>query len=998
MKEGDKLYMVFRSNELDLLILQNGKDGTPADSKYIWVKYSQNENGIPLTDDPTDAIYMGLSYNQESNVESDNPSDYAWIKIHGENGEDAYTVYLTNENVSFAIGYNDNKAIANQTYETEVKIFQGINERTDFTIGEINSANGITVDKNGHVITLSVNIGASITAEVGSFRIPINIDGLVFFKDITWSTSHQGAPGLQGEGALNVVVENESQMIACTNEGLVLENTLLSIPFSAYKGFDRIACTVSVGVLPSGITLGSNAPATATSSGEIVLNVAKNATLGNASATTGNIQLTFTVESQQFVRNFIWTKVKDGANGNTYSLELSTVVLSRGFNNTLSPSVITMNAYQMVDGEQVPYNGRFIISQQTFNSYNLTDENGSILTDENGFLLFEADNGTGDYENVYVSAQNENEYVYDISSQFISGMVVYLCEADNISRVLDQQTVVVLTNIDDIRPTITQIQTTMAGTVFQVDNINNQIINKVWQSDVIESINNYDQTTVQEIRDQQSQMVIDIEGISTNVSDITSTFEDDIQTLNEKTSQMEQDAEGFKTEVSETYATKNELNNTSETLQSSIEQTAGQINQQITNLEGDISTNTQNIDSITQRVESAEGSISELEQTATDIQLEVGRKKDVFPAKVRYIRDWLGENNLDGEKCWTGISVIVNPTGEPDGDIDIAHGLTPTSDISISGLSYYTDGNDETFVSTTETGMHYLQIDLNTRAFQDGYIIIKHANFVKKFLTDESSNILTDQSSNILYITEDVSNRRYEHKLEVSEDGTRWYTLYDSEDSGEYTEEAFGRTYFINDGYVQNNMAQLRVGLDGISMRVEQTENDIVTATTEFKTGISEIEANIETIEGNVSNVTQTAEEISSEIANARGDSASLSAKVNEIESNIESIDGRATSIQQTLNGVQINVENAQDQLNIINQCFNFTDEGLIISSTGSNSNISLKLGNDRISFLDGSSEVAYISNNKLHITSASIVESLQLGNFAFQPMANGSLSFNKIA
>ena len=376
------------------------------------------------------------------------------------------------------------------------------------------------------------------------------------------------------------------------------------------------------------------------------------------------------------------------------------------------------------------------------------------------------------------------------------------------------------------------------------------------------------------------------------------------------------------------------------------------------------------------------------------MQLEVGRKKDVFPAKVRYIRDWLGDNNLDREKCWTGISVIVNQSGT---DVDIAHGITPTSDISISNLSYYTDGNDNSFASTTETGIHYLQIDLGSSAFQNGYIVVKHASFVKKNLIDENGNILLDESGNQLYITENVSNRRYVHKLEVSEDGTRWYSLYNSEDSGEYSEEVDGRTYFINDGYIQNNMAQLRVGLDGITMRVEHVEDDIVTTSTELKTGIGSIEGAIETIEGNVSKISQTAEDINAEITNARGDAASLSAKVDELESSISSVDGRATSIQQSLNGVQINVTNAQNQLDLINKSFQFTSDGLIISSSGSNSNISLKLGNDRISFLDGTSEVAYITNSKLHITSASIVDSLQLGDFGFTPMSNGSLSFNKI-
>lgn len=91
--------MVFSSNELDILVLQNGDDGVSADSKYTWVKYSQNSDGSNMTDDPTDAVYIGIAYNKTSITESENPNDYAWTLIRGNNGSDAYTIILQNENV-----------------------------------------------------------------------------------------------------------------------------------------------------------------------------------------------------------------------------------------------------------------------------------------------------------------------------------------------------------------------------------------------------------------------------------------------------------------------------------------------------------------------------------------------------------------------------------------------------------------------------------------------------------------------------------------------------------------------------------------------------------------------------------------------------------------------------------------------------------------------------------------------------------------------------------
>lgn len=87
----------------------------------------------------------------ESQEESNDPSDYSWTRIKGDDGEagtDAYTIILGNENISFSVGYESNVVSSDQSYSSTVQIMQGVVERTDFTIGEISSANGITVTKN----------------------------------------------------------------------------------------------------------------------------------------------------------------------------------------------------------------------------------------------------------------------------------------------------------------------------------------------------------------------------------------------------------------------------------------------------------------------------------------------------------------------------------------------------------------------------------------------------------------------------------------------------------------------------------------------------------------------------------------------------------------------------------------------------------------------------------------------------------------------------------
>lgn len=67
-------------------------------------------------------------------------------------------------------------------------------------------------------------------------------------------------------------------------------------------------------------------------------------------------------------------------------------------------------------------------------------------------------------------------------------------------------------------------------------------------------------------------------------------------------------------------------------------------------------------------------------------------------------------------------------------------------------------------------------------------------------------------------------------------------------------------------------------------------------------------------------------------------------------------------------------------------------DQGDIVLSA-SDSTESLRIKNDRISFMDGNSEVAWISDSELHITNATIDKSLKLGDFMFVPRSSGNLS-----
>ena len=78
-----------------------------------------------------------------------------------------------------------------------------------------------------------------------------------------------------------------------------------------------------------------------------------------------------------------------------------------------------------------------------------------------------------------------------------------------------------------------------------------------------------------------------------------------------------------------------------------------------------------------------------------------------------------------------------------------------------------------------------------------------------------------------------------------------------------------------------------------------------------------------------------------------------------------------------------------------IRKYIRFEDGKILLGEVGNE--LELQISNDRISFLQDGAEVAYFSNRKMYVTDTQITHSLQLGNFAFMPRANGNISFKKV-
>lgn len=410
-------------------------------------------------------------------------------------------------------------------------------------------------------------VEADENGNIDAGKVLVNGKGI----DVEFTSIKESINSIKGEIAdlepsFNIAVGNESQNIPCTSKGLTSVPMLIEIPFVGYVGLTQIPCIASVGLLPKGITLGEITNSTETTTGKIILNVAKDSDLGGENVLNGTIQLTFTIAEKEVVKNFTWTKTKSGEQGQSgqnarlFSLDTSTYVIKKNTDDTLTPSTIIFSSYYK-DGEsdtRNDYLGRFLISEST-----------------DGLK----------YSTKYTSAKDEHTVTYTPSSSSISSIKCILCASGGITNELDSQTVVVLTDADGVNEKIKEITETISGVSSKVDAVNKSITDKVWQSDITNSIDNYDKTTIKIIRDQQSKQETTIEGITSTVSDVQSKVEkkadgSTVQELSERVSTNEQTAEGFRQEVIKNYVTNDKLKDypTNGQMKTAISESAKEIN------------------------------------------------------------------------------------------------------------------------------------------------------------------------------------------------------------------------------------------------------------------------------------------------------------------------------------------------------------------------------------------------------------------------------------
>lgn len=186
-----------------------------------------------------------------------------------------------------------------------------------------------------------------------------------------------------------------------------------------------------------------------------------------------------------------------------------------------------------------------------------------------------------------------------------------------------------------------------------------------------------------------------------------------------------------------------------------------------------------------------------------------------------------------------------------------------------------------------------------------------------------------------------------------------------------------GKTYTTLTEQNQANIADTKVYVD--TQLNEQIRSVITELTTQLNSRLVQTETSI------LSQVT--------EAVYTKNDVNSLISEVNTtITQNKDSVDFRFTQFLQDLTDLQSGTD---AKFINIEKYIRFESGDIVLGEVGNQ--ITLRIENDIIKFLQNGAVVAYFSNNKLYVTDIEVTNSLLLGKFAFLPRANGNTSFKKV-
>ena len=260
-----------------------GIDGDDGVSLYTWIKYADNPDGTGMYNLPnSETRYIGISINNTTDVESDNPNDYTWSLFRGE-GVTPIVIRLLDSNKSISCDmfgnpltlpfitqaslYKGNTLITDESqlpeiinkqivhypgkgsaiFNPPVGSFFPIKKRA--IIWSIQGPNGVSINEKGQI---TVAEGAALEDETQLLITAI-------FEGVSFTTSLNITKVYAGMDSLAVELQSESIAIPCDENGIPKPEAFPIRNMATYHvGVTNAAIPVwSLENAPAGVTINS---------------------------------------------------------------------------------------------------------------------------------------------------------------------------------------------------------------------------------------------------------------------------------------------------------------------------------------------------------------------------------------------------------------------------------------------------------------------------------------------------------------------------------------------------------------------------------------------------------------------------------------------------------------------------------------------------------------------------------------------------------------------
>lgn len=687
-----------------------GEDGVPGNNGYIHIAYADSADGKTgfNTAVGTNKKYMG-QYTDHTKTDSTDPTKYKWTLIKGADGKDGKTPV---KGVDYFDGVSSYVWIR---YATDAK-GTGMTAIPSTTTGYIGTAITTTA-------TAPTNASAYVWAKYVGEKGAKGDGGYIH---IAYANSADGKTGF------DTTIGTGKSYIGQYTDNIEDDSTNPSkYTWSLIKGADGKTLYTWLKYADSPTSGMSDSPAGKTYMGIAVNKTSITESSNYSDYTWSLIKGTdgISVKGDKGDTVYIWVKYADDAKGNGMSeYPDGKKYIGLAYNKTTATESNNASDYvwSLIQGEDaVLYEiepSVAVIKKCTLDVCSITDESGNRIVDEQGrflsgyfltdslspnkitftaykqvgsktratyacrFIIQESLNGLS-WSTKYTSSKDETSVSYTPSTLKLQQIKCVMYRAGGITEQLDSQTVPVIQDAEGYDSVIQTFTNTFASVELKVDNNAKAITLKAEQKDITNAINNYDNTTVKDIRDRQTEQKVNIDGISTKVSDIETTINgsaDGTKTgLVEKVTQVTTKAGTIEANLKNNYTTTAGINTQISNsiaasadkikvtladgkTESTLKAALGEIQKSVKDNAGNISTVTQKANSLETKITNQGNDIANLKVDAKAVETLVGSSAgttDVIQKATDFrktITDAAGNANLALSTANSNKNIISN--------------------------------------------------------------------------------------------------------------------------------------------------------------------------------------------------------------------------------------------------------------------------------------------------------------------------------------------------